>query len=72
MAQLVHRAFAYALDLTFVVAAGFGLVGGIAVFMFVRTGRPAPEPDKERPPADARQTRTSVGGSAGALGRQQR
>src|SRR4029079_6553106 len=28
---LVHHAYAYALDLTFLVAAGFGLVAGIAV-----------------------------------------
>lgn len=56
MAQLVHRAYAYALDLTFVVAAGFGLVGGIAVFVFVRPRRTARAPDQERSLADARQT----------------
>jgi hypothetical protein len=32
MAQLAHRAYAHAVDLTFVVAAGFGVVAGIAVF----------------------------------------
>jgi EmrB/QacA subfamily drug resistance transporter len=56
-AQVVHRAFAVGLDLSFVVAAGFGLVAGIAVLAFVRPGRAEPAPDRERSPADARQTR---------------
>lgn len=60
MAQLVHRAYANALDLTFVVAAALGLVAGIAVFVFVRPRRaapaPAPAPEQERSLADARQT----------------
>src|SRR4029079_15965874 len=37
---LVHPAYAYALDLTFLVAAGFCLVAGIAVFVFVRPSSP--------------------------------
>jgi hypothetical protein len=39
VAELVHRAFAHGLDLTFVVAAGFGLVAAIAVLAFVRPDR---------------------------------
>ncbi|HLK00072.1 MAG TPA: MFS transporter, partial [Streptosporangiaceae bacterium] len=57
MARLVHHAFAVGLDRTFVVAAGFGLIGGIAVLIFVRPGRAAPAPDRERSLADARRTR---------------
>jgi EmrB/QacA subfamily drug resistance transporter len=52
MAQLVRAAYASALDLTFVVAAGFGLVAGIAVLMFVRPRRTAPAPQRSQ--ADAR------------------
>ena len=48
MAQLVREAYASGLDTTFVVAAGLGLVAGIAVFLFVRPRRiepvRAPEP----------------------------
>jgi EmrB/QacA subfamily drug resistance transporter len=54
-ADLVHRAFAYSLDLTFVVAAGFGLLAGIAVLAFVRSSREAPARKPERPLAGARQ-----------------
>ncbi len=54
-ATLVHRAFADGLDLTFMVAAGFGLVAGVLVFAFVRPGRAAPAPDPKRSLADARQ-----------------
>jgi hypothetical protein len=57
MAHLVHRAFAVGLDLTFVVAAGFGLVAGIAVLAFVRPSRAEPAPDQERSLAGSRQTR---------------
>jgi hypothetical protein len=59
LAHLVHRAFAAGLDLTFVVAAAFGLAAGILVVAFVRPGRaaPAPAPDQERPLAAARGTR---------------
>ena len=58
MAHLVHQAFANGLDLTFVVAAGFGLIAGIAVLAFVRPNRPtpAPDPDQEQSLAGARQT----------------
>jgi EmrB/QacA subfamily drug resistance transporter len=55
--HLVHQAFANALDLSFVVAAAFGLVGGIAVFAFVRPRHPEPEPAPQRPLAGARETR---------------
>ncbi len=44
LSQLVHRAYADALDPTFLVAGAFGLVAGIAVFVFVRPRRPAPAP----------------------------
>ena len=55
-AHLVHSAFADGLDLAFVVAAGFGLIAGIAVLVFVRSRRaePAPAPDRGRSLADAR------------------
>ena len=56
VAELVHRAFAHGLDLTFVVAAGFGLVAAIAVLAFVRPDRAAPAPDQEQSLADTRQT----------------
>jgi hypothetical protein len=63
LALQVHRAFANGLDLTFVVAAGFGLVAGIAVIAFVRPGRAAPAPDQapdqDRSLADAGQSTTS-------------
>jgi EmrB/QacA subfamily drug resistance transporter len=56
-AHLVHQAFANGLDQTFVVAAAFGLIAGIAVLTFVRPSRPAPAPapDQQRPLAGARQ-----------------
>lgn len=54
MDQLVHRAFAHALDVTFVVAAGMGLVAGLAVFVFVRPNRDEPA-QEEKPLAGARQ-----------------
>ncbi|HEX6521268.1 MAG TPA: MFS transporter [Streptosporangiaceae bacterium] len=63
MEHLVHQAFAVGLDQTFVVAAGLGVIGGIAVFAFVRPGRgapapaPSPAPDQERSLAEARQAR---------------
>jgi hypothetical protein len=41
LAYLVRHAFASGLDLTFAVAAGFGLIGCVVVFGFVRPGRPA-------------------------------
>ncbi|MDI3409418.1 MFS transporter [Streptomyces cavernicola] len=54
MAQVVHQAYAQALDRTFMVAAAFGLVSALAVFAFVRSPRPAPQPvAPERPLADA-------------------
>lgn len=48
LAHLVHRAFADGLDLTFVVAAVFGLVGALIVFAFVRprSARVAASPDR--------------------------
>lgn len=56
MSQLVHHAYASALDVIFVVAGCFGVVGGIAVFLFVRPGgaapAPAPAPAAARPMAD--------------------
>jgi EmrB/QacA subfamily drug resistance transporter len=55
-AHLAHHAFANGLDLTFVVAAAFGLVAAIAVFAFVRPAGAAPAPQQERPLAQARQT----------------
>ncbi len=55
VADLVHRAFADSLDLTFVVAAGLGLVAGIAVLLFVRPRSPAPAPDQKQSLAGARQ-----------------
>ena len=48
MAHLVHGAFAVGLDRTFVVAAGFGLAAGIAVFTFMRPRPAAPAPHQER------------------------
>lgn len=41
LTPLVHRAFAAGLDVTFVVAAGLGVVAGVVVLAFVRP-RPAP------------------------------
>jgi hypothetical protein len=55
MAQLVREAYASALDLVYVVAAGFGLVGGIAVLVFVRPRRAEPAPQPERSLVGARQ-----------------
>jgi EmrB/QacA subfamily drug resistance transporter len=67
MARLVHRAYANALDLTFLVAAGIGLAAGIAVFVFVRprpaTPTPVPAPDRER---KATRSRLAVGGGGAA------
>jgi len=54
--HMVRHAFAYSLDLTFVVAAAFGLVAGIAVLAFVRPGRAAPAQEKEPAPAGAGRT----------------
>ncbi|GAB1516226.1 MFS transporter [Actinophytocola sp. KF-1] len=51
MSELVRRAFAHALDVTFVVAASLGVVAGIAVFLFVRTDRDEPAPAAKRPMA---------------------
>lgn len=55
MAHLAHQAFANGLDLTFAVAAGLGLLAGIAVLAFVRPSRPAPaaRPDKQQSLAGA-------------------
>lgn len=50
MVMLVREAYASALDTTFVVAAGFSLVAGIAVFLFVRPRR-TPEPVRAPQPA---------------------
>src|SRR5487761_1136448 len=36
LSPLVHRAFATGLDMTFVVAAGLGLIAGVVVLVFVR------------------------------------
>jgi hypothetical protein len=36
LAPVVHRAFADGLDLAYVVAAGFGLIAAVAVFVLVR------------------------------------
>jgi EmrB/QacA subfamily drug resistance transporter len=49
LAHLVHRAFAGSLDLTFVVAAGFGLAAALIVLAFVRPGsaRVVASPDLE-------------------------
>lgn len=55
MANVVHEAFAHALDVTFVVAAGMGLAAAIAVFIFVRPDKSTPEPDKEKSLAGSRQ-----------------
>jgi EmrB/QacA subfamily drug resistance transporter len=55
MSELVRRAFAHALDVTFVVAASLGVVAGIAVFLFVRTDRDEPAPAERRPKAGVRQ-----------------
>jgi MFS family permease len=61
LAQLVHRAYANALDLTFVVAAGFGLVAGIAVLVFVRQRRTAPAQGRMAPaPAQEQSLRAST------------
>jgi EmrB/QacA subfamily drug resistance transporter len=49
MAHLVHQAFANGLDLSFAVAAGFGLIAGIAVLALVRAGRQAPAQDPVKP-----------------------
>jgi EmrB/QacA subfamily drug resistance transporter len=59
LAHLAHQAFANGLDLTFVVAAGFGLLAGIAVLTFVRPSRPAPaaHPDKRQSLVGAGQRR---------------
>ena len=43
LAPVVHRAFADGLDLAYAVAAGFGLLAAIAVFILARPRRPAPE-----------------------------
>jgi EmrB/QacA subfamily drug resistance transporter len=43
LAPLVHRAFATGLDMTFIVAAGLGVIAGIVVLTFVRP--PAPPAD---------------------------
>lgn len=61
VAHLAHQSFATALDTTFVVAAGFGLIGGIAVITFVRPAAaepaaPATRQEQKLSPADARQT----------------
>lgn len=59
LALLVHRAYANALDLTFVVAGAFGLVAGIAVFVFLRPRTAAPskqqqeEKQEQRPLVEA-------------------
>jgi hypothetical protein len=50
LAHLARQAFADSLDVTFVVAAGFGLVAAVLVFALVRPRPPAPAP------APARQT----------------
>lgn len=52
-ATLVHHAFAFGLDTTFVVAAGFGVVAAIAVFAFVRPRPAASAPVEERSMAGA-------------------
>ena len=44
LAPVVHRAFADGLDLAYAVAAGFGLLAAIAVFILARPRRPGPEP----------------------------
>jgi len=43
LAPLVHHAFAAGLDLTFVVAAGLGVVAGVVVLVFVRPRPARPE-----------------------------
>jgi hypothetical protein len=53
LARLVHRAYAGALDQIFWVAAGFGLVGAIAVLAFVRPQRTMAAPEKESAEAAA-------------------
>lgn len=50
LAHLVHQAFANGLDLSFVVAASFGLIAAIVVLAFVRPGRPAPAPAPAQDP----------------------
>jgi hypothetical protein len=65
-ARLVHREFAHGLDLTFVVAAGFGLVAGIVVLAFVRA-KPNPRTDVRpisgaAPPDDAASSRSVASG----------
>lgn len=56
-AQLVRQAYADALDQVFWVAAGLGVLAGIAVFLFVRQRRTEPAPAQERPLAEARQAK---------------
>jgi EmrB/QacA subfamily drug resistance transporter len=49
VAHSVHRAYANALDLTFLAAAAFALVAAVAVFIFVRQ-RPTPTPSPQQQP----------------------
>jgi EmrB/QacA subfamily drug resistance transporter len=42
LAPVVHQAFASGLDLAYIVAAGFGLAGAVAVFLMVRPKAQAP------------------------------
>ena len=53
MVQLVHRAYADALDLTFLMAAGFAVLGGLVTLAFLRPPRPVSASDGEPSLADA-------------------
>lgn len=57
MSNMVHRAYAEALDQTFLVGAAFAFVAAIAVFAFVRSPKPepAPAPQQERPLAETQE-----------------
>jgi hypothetical protein len=51
LTPVVHHAFASALDVTYLVAAGLGLLGGVLALVFVRpaAARPAPQPAASEP-----------------------
>jgi predicted MFS family arabinose efflux permease len=60
LAPVVHRAFADGLDLAYVVAAGLGLIGAVAVFTLVRPRPRAGEPGSASGPHAAEPASASV------------
>jgi EmrB/QacA subfamily drug resistance transporter len=60
LAPTVHRAFADGLDLAYVVAAGFGLVAAVAVFVLVRPKSQAPAQPSHQAAAEPEPAPASV------------